>query len=118
AVSGLPLEQRAEMIRKNPDYGRIVCRCEHVSKGEILDALRSPLPIYSLDAVKRRCRPGMGRCQGGFCSPVVASMIAEEAGIPLEAVTKAGRSSPLLGPKNKEGMDFPDTSAVQEENHD
>lgn len=118
AMSGLPLEQRAEMIRKNPDYGRIVCRCEHVSKGEILDALRSPLPIYSLDAVKRRCRPGMGRCQGGFCSPVVASMIAEEAGIPLEAVTKAGRSSPLLGPKNKEGMDFPDASAVQEENHD
>lgn len=117
-VSELPLERRAELVRENPDYGRIVCRCEQVSKGEILDALRSPLPIYSLDAIKRRCRPGMGRCQGGFCSPVVASMIAKEAGIPLGAVTKAGSSSPLLGPKDKEGMDFLDASTVREKNHD
>lgn len=100
-VSELTMEDRAELIRTNPDYGQIVCRCEQVSKGEILDALRSPLPIYSIDAVKRRCRPGMGRCQGGFCSPVVASLIAAEAKIPLEEVKKAGSSSPLLGPKNK-----------------
>lgn len=117
-VSRLPLEQRAELIRKHPEYGRIVCRCEQVSEGEILDALRSPLPVYSVDAVKRRCRPGMGRCQGGFCSPVVATLIAKEAGIALEAVTKAGSSSPLLGPKDKTGMKFSEASLSREAFHD
>lgn len=103
-MSRLSAKERAALIEKNPDYGQIVCRCEEVSKGEILDALHSPLPIYSVDAIKRRCRPGMGRCQGGFCSPVVAALIASEAGIPLEAVQKAGSNSPLLGPRNKTGM--------------
>lgn len=56
--------ERAELIRQNPDYGVIVCRCEEVSRGEILDALRSPVCVPTLDGVKKRVRPGMGRCQG------------------------------------------------------
>lgn len=60
--------ERDALIKQNPAYGEIVCRCEEVSKGEILDALDSPLPVYTLDAIKRRCRPGMGRCQGGFAA--------------------------------------------------
>ena len=89
-------KERAALIAENPDYGEIVCRCEEVSKGEILDALRSPLPVYTVDAVKRRVRPGMGRCQGGFCSPLVVKIIAEEAGVRPEEVTKGGARSTIL----------------------
>ncbi|MDO5442009.1 MAG: NAD(P)/FAD-dependent oxidoreductase, partial [Bacillota bacterium] len=69
-LSELSLEKRNELIKQNPDYGQIVCRCEEISKGEIIDALNSPLPVYTVDAIKRRVRPGMGRCQGGFCMPL------------------------------------------------
>lgn len=62
-VAGLPDEARAALIRQNPDYGEIVCRCEEVSRGEILDALRRPVPCDTVDGVKRRVRPGMGRCR-------------------------------------------------------
>ena len=82
-------EERAELIRTNPDYGVIVCRCEEVSRGEILDALRSPICVPTVDGVKKRVRPGMGRCQGGFCSPLVAQIIAEFLEVPLEAVKKS-----------------------------
>lgn len=95
----LSLEERDELIRERPDYGEIVCRCEEISRGEIVDALRSPLPVYTVDAVKRRVRPGMGRCQGAFCLPTVMRIIAEEAGIPYEGVVKAGsRSRIVCGP--------------------
>lgn len=95
----LSLEERDELIRERPDYGEIVCRCEEISRGEIVDALRSPLPVYTVDAVKRRVRPGMGRCQGAFCLPTVMRIIAEEAGIPYEDVVKAGsRSRIVCGP--------------------
>ena len=83
-LSELSDGEREKLIEQNPDYGEIVCRCEEVSKGEILDVLRSPLPVYTLDAVKRRARPGMGRCQGGFCSPLVIKIISEETGLPPE----------------------------------
>lgn len=89
-------EERAKLIAENPDYGEIVCRCEEVSKGEILDALRSPLPVYTVDAVKRRVRPGMGRCQGGFCSPLVVKIIAEETGMSPEEVTKGNARARIL----------------------
>lgn len=78
--------QRGEAIRKNPLYGKIVCRCQTVTEGEIVDALRRPLPPRSLDAVKRRVGPGMGRCQGGFCGPRVQAIIARELGIAQERV--------------------------------
>ncbi len=85
----LNAQQKAEAVRKNPLYGKIVCRCESVTEGEILDALHSPIPPRSLDAVKRRCNPGMGRCQGGFCGPKVLAILAREQGrekteIPLD----------------------------------
>jgi len=89
-------DERAALIRESPDYGVILCRCEQVSRGEILDALRRPLPCDSIDGVKRRVRAGMGRCQGGFCGPLVAQVIAQELGIPLEQVRKGGESSEVL----------------------
>lgn len=79
-------EERAEAIRKNPLYGRIVCRCETITEGEIVDALHRPLPPCSVDGVKRRCGSGMGRCQGGFCGPRVQEIIARERGVPQESV--------------------------------
>lgn len=85
----MPDKERAELIRQNPDYGVIVCRCEEVSRGEILDALRSPICVPTVDGVKKRVRPGMGRCQGGFCSPLVAKIIAEFLNVPLDEVKKS-----------------------------
>lgn len=95
-LADMDAKARDTLIKQNPDYGVIVCRCEEVSKGEILDALRSPLAPATIDAVKRRVRPGMGRCQGGFCSPLVAKIISEEKHIPLTEVRKAGDSSEIL----------------------
>ncbi|MCL2195584.1 MAG: FAD-dependent oxidoreductase [Oscillospiraceae bacterium] len=69
---------RSALIRREPDYGIILCRCAQISKGEILAAMRRPLPCDSLDGIKRRTRAGMGRCQGGFCCPQIAQVIAEE----------------------------------------
>jgi glycerol-3-phosphate dehydrogenase len=87
---------REALIKANPDYGLILCRCEEVSKGEILDSLRRPIPCDTVDGVKRRVRPGMGRCQGGFCGPLILQLIAEETGIPLDEVAKAGPGGELL----------------------
>lgn len=92
----LAFEERNELIRKNPDYGEIVCRCEQISRGEVLDALRRSVPCDTVDGVKRRVRPGMGRCQGGFCGPLVLRIIAEDKGTSLEEVEKSGIGSELL----------------------
>ena len=89
-------EERAEYIARNPDYGVIVCRCEEVSKGEILDAMRRNVPCYTIDGVKRRVRPGMGRCQGGFCGPLVLDIIAKEKGLQPRQVRKGSFGSELL----------------------
>ena len=94
-LAAMSLEERNSMILKNPDYGVIVCRCEEISKGEILDALSSNIPVHTIDAVKRRVRPGMGRCQGGFCMPLVAKIIAEKDEIPLRTVRKNGQGSEI-----------------------
>ncbi|MBR0510235.1 MAG: NAD(P)/FAD-dependent oxidoreductase [Clostridia bacterium] len=101
----MPDDERAEMIRQNPDYGVIVCRCEEVSKGEILDALRSPICVPTVDGVKKRVRPGMGRCQGGFCSPLVVKIIAEFLGVPPEDVRKSADSAVITYGKTKGGAD-------------
>ncbi len=93
AFKKLSDEEKNEFISKNPAYGRIICRCELVSEGEIVDALhRNPRPT-DIDGVKRRTRSGMGRCQGGFCMPYVARLIAREACIDETEVTKKGGSS-------------------------
>ena len=95
-LSELSYEERDKLIKENPDYGKIICRCEEISKGEIIDALRSPLPVYTVDAIKRRVRPGMGRCQGSFCMPQVMQIIAEEANISLEEVKKGSLTSDIV----------------------
>jgi glycerol-3-phosphate dehydrogenase len=101
--AGMDDTNRAALIKENPDYGIILCRCEEVSRGEILASLRRPVPCDTVDGVKRRVRPGMGRCQGGFCGPLVLQIIAEEKGIPLTKVTKSGPGSEVLCGAN--GMD-------------
>ncbi len=88
--------ERGEYVKRNPAYGEIVCRCEEVSKGEIIDALESPLKVCTVDGIKRRVRPGMGRCQGGFCSPLVVKIIAEHEGIAPEDVLKGDEGSVIL----------------------
>lgn len=95
-------DERADLIRRQPAYGQIVCRCESVSEGEILDAIHRPLGARSLDAVKRRVRAGMGRCQGGFCSPRVMDILSRELGLPLEEVTKCGAGSRVVVGRTKE----------------
>lgn len=89
-------EQRAEAVQGNPEYGNIVCRCECVTEAEVRQAIRRPVGARTIDGVKRRTRAGMGRCQGGFCSPRVAQIISEETGIPLSQITKDGGGSCLL----------------------
>ena len=98
----LDKEAHAELIRQQPAYGTIVCRCEMVSEGEILDAIRRPLGAKSLDGVKRRTRAGMGRCQAGFCSPRVMEILSRELKLPLSEITKSGGSSKLIMGRNKE----------------
>lgn len=95
--------ERAKKIAENPDYGVIICRCEEISRGEIIDALNSPGCPPTIDGVKKRVRPGMGRCQGGFCSPLVAGIIAEHEGIPLDEVRKSSDESVLLYGETKGG---------------
>lgn len=92
----LSMEERNELIKKEPAYGTIVCRCESVSEGEILDAVRRPLGARSLDGVKRRTRAGMGRCQSGFCSPKVMEILARELGVSMTEITKSGTGSELV----------------------
>lgn len=96
-------EERDKLIKQNPDYGEIVCRCEEISKGEIIDALNSPLCVPTVDGIKKRLRPGMGRCQGGFCSPLVTKIIAEHQGIPISEVRKGGSDSIICYGKTKGG---------------
>ena len=92
----LSTEEKNEIIKKDPSYGKIVCRCEQITEGEILRAIRENPPAKNIDAVKRRTRAGMGRCQGGFCQPYVAELIAREQNIPFEQVTKSGKGSNLV----------------------
>lgn len=92
----LSVEEKNEVIKKDPSYGKIVCRCEQVTEGEILRAIRENPPAKDIDGVKRRTRSGMGRCQGGFCQPYVAELIAKERKIALTEVTKNGKGSELL----------------------
>lgn len=97
----LSFAERASLISKNPLYGRIVCRCEEISEGEIREALTSPLPVTSLDAVKRRTRTGMGRCHGGFCTPRAIEIIADAKGIKMDEVLRKGPGSWILSGETK-----------------
>lgn len=78
--------QKSELIRDNPLFGRVICRCETITEGEIVEALHSPITPRTIDAIKKRCNAGMGRCQGGFCGPRVHEIISRELKIPMEEV--------------------------------
>ncbi|SDB58048.1 NAD(P)/FAD-dependent oxidoreductase [Butyrivibrio sp. INlla16] len=97
----LSVEERNELIKKNPAYGNIICRCESISEGEILDAIHRPLGARSLDGVKRRTRAGMGRCQAGFCSPRTMEILHRELGLSYEEITKSGGSSNIVMERTK-----------------
>lgn len=96
-ISRLSEKDCNDLVKKNPAYGKIVCRCETITEGEIIEAVRRPLGARSLDGVKRRTRAGMGRCQAGFCMPGVLKILADECGIPMEEVTKSGGDSQVIG---------------------
>lgn len=96
AYSAMTEEEKNEVIGKDPDFGRIVCRCEGISAGEIRWAIRQNPGARDVDGVKRRTRGGMGRCHGGFCSPSVLKILAEELNLPPEEITKCGDGSNFL----------------------
>ena len=98
----LSAEEHNELIHREPAYGTIICRCESVTEGEILDAIRRPVGARTLDGVKRRTRAGMGRCQAGFCSPKVMDILVRELGISMEDVRKSGDNSYLVIGRTKE----------------
>ncbi|MDD3367314.1 MAG: NAD(P)/FAD-dependent oxidoreductase [Lachnospiraceae bacterium] len=95
-AASLPVEERAELIKERPDYGTIICRCENISEGEIVDAINRPLGARSMDAIKRRVRQGMGRCQGGFCTPKAMEILSRETGIKMEEICKNRKGSELI----------------------
>ncbi|MFW6381720.1 MAG: FAD-dependent oxidoreductase, partial [Bacillota bacterium] len=95
-------EEWQQLVKEDSDYGQVICRCETITRGEIVDAIHSPVPARTIDAIKRRTRAGSGRCQGGFCGPRVVQIIADELNIsPLE-VTKSGGNSHILKARSKE----------------
>lgn len=100
-LKDMSFEERSKIIKGRPDYGIIVCRCEEISKGEIIDAINSPIPALTVDAIKRRTRVGMGRCQGGFCTPNLMNIINEESGIDMLSITKKGNDSYMLAGETK-----------------
>ncbi len=100
----LTREERAELIQREPAYGNIICRCEMITEGEILDAIRRPLGARSLDGVKRRTRAGMGRCQSGFCSPRTMEILARELHVSMADITKSGGKSRLVVGTNKDTL--------------
>jgi len=111
------MEEWQEIVKKDANYGEIICRCEKVSKGEVLSAIYQPVPARSLDAIKRRTRAGMGRCQGGFCSPRVLKILSEELKISPLRITKKGKGSEILKTKTKDmiketGVKFKDEVRV------
>ena len=95
-------EERDALIKSNPEYGRVICRCEVVTEGEIKDAIRRPLGAKTIDGVKKRTRAGMGRCQAGFCTSRVVDILSKELNLPPTEITKSGRKSSLVIGKNKD----------------
>lgn len=89
-------DEKERYIEHNPKYGRIICRCEQVSEGEIIDCIRRKCGARSIVAVKKRVRPGMGKCQGGFCEPLVVKILAKELGISPSEVDYNEKGSPVL----------------------
>lgn len=100
-IANMEEKELNNLIKKDSKYGRVICRCEMVSESEICEALRRNIPINSLDALKRRIRVGMGRCQGSFCTPKIIDIIHRELKIPIANITKKGGNSFLVTGKTK-----------------
>ena len=103
-ISKLSIEELNELIARDPDYGRIVCRCERISKAQIKDVIHRLCGARTIKGVKRRCRPGMGRCQGGFCEPEVTRILAEELGLSIEEIMLDKDGSNIVTAKAKEDL--------------
>jgi glycerol-3-phosphate dehydrogenase len=103
--ASLTPREKQELVTQNPKYGRIICRCETITEGEILDALASPIPPVSVDGVKRRCNTGMGRCQGGFCGPRVMEILMREAHINYKELLQDKDGSVILSGLTKKQPD-------------
>ena len=101
----LSAEEKAALVAQDPRFGRVICRCEQVTEGEIVESIRRPLGATTLDGVKRRCRPGSGRCQGGFCGPRVLEILSRELGVERESIAKDKSGSRVLFGKTKEPSD-------------
>ena len=97
----LSVDKKKELIQKDSRYGRIICRCEGITEGEIVDAINRSFGSITLDGVKRRCRPGMGRCQGGFCGPRVQEIIAKELKLKMEDILLEKDGSTILFGRTK-----------------
>lgn len=96
--------EKEKLIKGDNRYGQIVCRCETVTEGQIIEAINRPLPALTIDAIKRRTRAGMGRCQGGFCTPKIMEILNRERGIPLDEITKGSGRSYIVSGRIKEGL--------------
>ena len=94
-------EEQAELVKENKLYGRVICRCETITEGEIVDAIHRPCGGCTVDGVKRRTRAGMGRCQGGFCGPRITQILSRELGIPVTEVRKESADSQMFYEKNQ-----------------
>ncbi|PUU87234.1 NAD(P)/FAD-dependent oxidoreductase [Halanaerobium sp.] len=97
----LSLKEKEQIISKNPEYGRIVCRCETITEGEIVEAIKRPLGAKTVDGVKRRVRAGTGRCQAGFCRPRVVQILSRELGIPEVEIEQKEKGSKILSKENR-----------------
>jgi glycerol-3-phosphate dehydrogenase len=99
--SELSLEEKDALIAENPLYGNVICRCETVTEGQIMDAIHRPLGAKTMDAVKRRVRAGTGRCQGGFCGPRIIDILARELKIPKDQVNKELKGSYMVAGRTR-----------------
>lgn len=95
-VANASMEEKHELVKQNPAYANVICRCEVVTEGEILDAIHRPVGARTLDGIKRRTRAGMGRCQAGFCSPKTVEILARELGKDMGEITKCGEGSNFI----------------------
>ena len=95
--------EKAELVKKDPRYGRVICRCETITEGEIVTAIHSPIPPCSVDGIKRRAGAGMGRCQGGFCGPRVVDILSRELGISPLDIRQDGDGTYILTGTTKGG---------------
>lgn len=100
----LSMDERSKLIKKSPAYANVICRCELVTEGEIVEAIHRPVGATTLDGIKRRTRAGMGRCQAGFCSPKTVEILARELGVSMDEITKMGGKSSFITGHNKEGL--------------